>query len=120
MNFKKIFLFILVIYIIFSPVLTFADDYNESEDLFFNNFIPVSFDATQIPQINARHAIVLDRLSNNILYSKHENEKCKMASTTKILTCIIALENCKNLDDVVTVSKVAARNRWLPTWLIHK
>lgn len=41
--------------------------------------------------------------TNTVLYSKNENEKVYPASTTKILTAIIVLENC-NLNDVVTAS----------------
>lgn len=38
---------------------------------------------------------------------KAENEKRPMASTTKIMTAIVVLENA-NLNDIVTVSKKAA------------
>jgi len=47
-------------------------------------------------------------LLGNILYGKKENEKCKMASTTKIMTAIIVLENEKNIDKKVRVSQKAA------------
>ncbi len=42
-----------------------------------------------------------------MIYGKKENEICKMASTTKIMTAIIVLENSK-LDDLVTVSAKSA------------
>ena len=48
----------------------------------------------------------MDFKTGTILYSKNSNEKMYPASTTKILTAIIALEEC-NLDDMVTVSKSA-------------
>ena len=38
------------------------------------------------PTINARHAIVFDRNSKTSIYEKEINEKCKMASTTNIVT----------------------------------
>ena len=50
---------------------------------------------------------VFDRDTKCILYSKNANEKRAMASTTKIMTAIIALENY-NLEEVITVSKGAA------------
>lgn len=59
------------------------------------------------PKINARHAIVLDRSSKQILFGKSEKEACKMASTTKIMTATVIIENC-NLKDTVTVSSKAA------------
>ena len=52
--------------------------------------------------ISAESAILIDSSSEKVLYSKNENEKMYPASTTKILTAILTLENCK-LDDVVTV-----------------
>lgn len=44
----------------------------------------------------------------NVLYGKKENEKCKMASTTKIMTAVVVLENVQNLDEQVTVSSKSA------------
>ena len=58
------------------------------------------------PKITAKAAILIDFKSGRILYKKNEDEKLPMASTTKIMTAIIALEK-GNLEDVVTVSKKA-------------
>ena len=41
------------------------------------------------------------------MWGKNENDKRAMASTTKIMTAIVVLEN-SNLNDMVTVSKKAA------------
>ena len=57
--------------------------------------------------INARSYVVLDRKSKKVLIGKNEYTKAKMASTTKIMTATIILENC-NLDDIVTISKKSA------------
>ena len=43
-----------------------------------------------------------------ILYGKKENERCKMASTTKILTSIVVVENTKDLNTKVKISAKAA------------
>ena len=58
--------------------------------------------STENLDISAECAILIDSSSERVLYSKNENEKMYPASTTKILTAILTLENCK-LDDVVTV-----------------
>lgn len=42
------------------------------------------------------------------MYGKKENEKCKMASTTKILTGIVVIENTSNLNEKTKVSTKAA------------
>ena len=102
------------------PDFCFADDYIEN-----NNTIPYievasSTNLNKAPNINARHAVILDRASKTILFGKNENETCKMASTTKIMTAIVVIENCTNLNEIVTVSKHAARNWRFKAWFIHK
>lgn len=62
---------------------------------------------TNPPKLNSRAAIIFDRESKTVIYDKNINEKRAMASTTKIMTAIITLEQ-GNLDDVVEVSKKAA------------
>lgn len=59
------------------------------------------------PDINSRACIVIDRNTNVVLYGKNENQKRKMASTTKIMTATIIIENC-NLNEIVEISKKAA------------
>lgn len=63
--------------------------------------------SSSISSINSRSYIVLDRLSNTILLGKNQFNKVKMASTTKIMTAIIVLEN-SNLNQIIEVSKKAA------------
>lgn len=48
-------------------------------------------------------AILMDSKTGKILYEKNSNEKKYPASTTKILTAIIAIENC-NLSDTISAS----------------
>jgi len=63
-------------------------------------------DALKNLSLNAGYAALMDGTTGRILYGKSENEPVAMASTTKIMTLVIALEY-GNLDDVVTVSKYA-------------
>ena len=51
---------------------------------------------------SGKSTIVMDTNSGRILYKKNENEKLLIASTTKIMTCIVVLENF-NIDDEITV-----------------
>ncbi len=55
----------------------------------------------------AQSAVLTDADSGRILYGKNENEVMANASTTKILTCILALE-LGNLEDYAVVSQKAA------------
>lgn len=59
------------------------------------------------PEVLSRHCICIERTTGQILYEKDAYTKCAMASTTKILTGIIIIENC-NLNDEVIISKRAA------------
>lgn len=52
-------------------------------------------------------AVLMDASSGRILYGKNSDLQLAMASTTKIMTCIVALE-CADVDDIVTVSAYAA------------
>lgn len=58
-------------------------------------------------RVNARSAIALDKESGTVLYEQNAYEIVPMASTTKILTSIIAIEQ-GNLDKKVKISKKAA------------
>ena len=58
-------------------------------------------------QLYAQAAVLMDADSGRVLYGKNENEILPMASTTKIMTCILALEY-GNPDDIVEVSAYAA------------
>ena len=53
--------------------------------------------------LSAEAAILINSQTGQILYSKNANEQRYPASTTKILTAILAIENCK-LDEKVTAS----------------
>ena len=55
----------------------------------------------------AQSAVLMDADTGRILYAKNAEEQRPMASTTKIMTLIIALENA-NQDDVVMISDYAA------------
>ena len=62
---------------------------------------------TEEPKLNARVGLIFDRNSKTILYEKNGLKQVPMASTTKIMTAIVVLEN-SNLNDIVTISKKAA------------
>lgn len=101
-------LFIIVLFVIFINSCTYADDIISEEYFPIENFsIETNSNISEEPNINARHAVVFDRHSKLTIYNKKENEKCKMASTTKIMTAIIVIEN-SGLDSIVTISKKSA------------
>lgn len=63
-------------------------------------------DAKENHTYYAKSAVVIDGDSGRILYGKAPETKMAIASTTKIITCIVALENC-NLEQKMSVSSNA-------------
>lgn len=58
-------------------------------------------------RLYAKAAVLLDAKTGRVLYGQNEEEVLPMASTTKIMTCILALEH-GNLRDKVKISAYAA------------
>lgn len=68
----------------------------------------LSADAAEIPDgLYSAGAVLMDADSGRVLYGKNENERYAMASTTKIMTCILALELGEK-DQIITFSENAA------------
>ena len=85
-QFKIKFIFLFIILLIFIP-LNYVFSADESDEI----------------DITAGSYILIDNKTNKVLCKKDENKKMYPASTTKIVTAIMVLENC-NLDDTVTAS----------------
>lgn len=70
-------------------------------------FIPFSFsygtEENDSVSVDAPVALLMDAKTGKIIYEKNAHEKVYPASTTKIMTAILALENRK-LSDVAKVS----------------
>ncbi|OOB80340.1 MAG: hypothetical protein BEN19_05475 [Epulopiscium sp. Nuni2H_MBin003] len=62
----------------------------------------------KVGTLGAKGAVLVEQESMRVLHGVNEYDKLPMASTTKIMTAIVALENGK-LEDVVTVSATAAK-----------
>lgn len=57
--------------------------------------------------VDAKAAVLIDAASGRVLYQQNANEPLPMASTTKLMTCLLALENSA-LSDMVTASANAS------------
>lgn len=111
---KKIFKIIsLIILIILTfNVVAFADDINEEyeENIIKEtekNEIEETANSDTKPTINSRRYAVYDRKSGRCIYGKDESKQSAMASTTKIMTAMVVVENC-NLQDTVTINEKTA------------
>ena len=59
---------------------------------------------TTQPEINAQGCVLIDASTGEVLYGKNDDKTFEPASTTKVMTALITLENC-NLTDEVTVQE---------------
>ena len=109
------YIFIMIVYIAFLliPVFFFsADPLPKTSSL--NTLPPINLispksnnSISKELNLYAKSAVLYDVNSQRFIYSKSSSEKLPMASTTKILTCIIALEEAY-FDEIITVSSYAA------------
>lgn len=105
--------FCFIIIISFNVKSVLADEFYETEkepSIEILNDDECTVSTGQIPLIEAGAAIVMDAASGRVLYEKNGYSHRAMASTTKIMTAIIAIQN-GNIDDNVSVSKRAAEIR---------
>lgn len=61
------------------------------------------------PQVTAKAAVVINEDSGQIIYAKEENKRLSMASTTKIMTSLITLEEAAVNNRIITITKEMVR-----------
>lgn len=69
-----------------------------------------------LPNVTARSAVVMEAKTGKVIYSRNMKDIKYPASTTKIMTLIVALEN-GNLNDEVTASEDASKTEGSTIWL---
>lgn len=96
--------------IMFQSSLTALADMDLDQESEYRKTLPVQSNQIQNwptgPVVGAQSAILMEANSGTILYEKNIHEKLYPASTTKMMTCLLAVENCA-LDEMVTFSKEA-------------
>ena len=85
---RKIFIFILILTVFLTPNYVFGQ-------------------TAEAPEVYAQGAVLMDGKTGRVLWEKNMGEELPMASTTKIMTCILALESGK-LEEIVETSGTAA------------
>ena len=102
---KIIYLLIIISLTITNTYTIIADD--ENEEITQEDYVEVINQTKDEPILNSRIAVAYDRKSGEVIWGKDENKRTAMASTTKIMTAIVTLENC-DLNQIVTISKKSA------------
>lgn len=70
-------------------------------------FLPITAFAAPI-SVSAQSAIVINSADNSVIYSKNAYSSMPMASTTKIMTCVLACESTRLNDTVVVTNEMLA------------
>ncbi|MBQ3047778.1 MAG: D-alanyl-D-alanine carboxypeptidase [Clostridia bacterium] len=92
---KRIFcLFLIILFSCFFASNYLIDCYAKIDDIGTHAF-------------SGKSMVVMETENNTVLYSKNMLEKLPMASTTKIVTALTVIENCDDLDKLVTIPKKA-------------
>lgn len=78
--------------------------------LFLCIYLLTSLTQAAVPSVKAHSAILMDAKTGQVLFDKDANRRSAPASTTKIITAIIAIESGR-LDETVKVSPRAAATR---------
>ena len=86
---KKNFMLAILLSILITLIFTQANSYN--------GVFATSASSMTLIEVN----------SGRILFSQNMHQRREMASTTKVVTAITVIENCKNLDEIVVVPKQA-------------
>ena len=100
--FRPIFLVIGQKQTLFSPLPDFLTIIKNREVSSLNLWLPslnVNKSNVPAPEISAKSALIYDLTTKQMLFAKNPKEKLPMASLTKIMTAVIALENPKKDDD---------------------
>lgn len=107
MNTKILMILLALLMILPFPQNVLADDILEDEafvEVLASNNSKVS---AQPPAVDAMSAIVMDMESGRVLYQKNASSQKAIASTTKVMTALLAIEK-GNLGDSIIISKRAA------------
>lgn len=63
------------------------------------------FATTEFPPVTGQSVVVMDANTGAVVYGRNEHTQYPPASTTKLMTILLTLENCK-MDEIVTVGPI--------------
>ena len=112
MKIKKILrIFLAIVILLNLSIFSYAEEDPDEWNYVWLNEAIEEAQQTKEPKVLSRHAVVYDRKSKTVIWGKDENTPVPMASTTKIMTAIIMMEQigADRLNEEITVSKEAAQ-----------
>lgn len=103
----KIIAILILLFMCTTFSITYADPKSSAEPTPPSQSVDTDEESSSdIPTIQAEGAILIDEVTGKVLYAKNKDKHFYPASTTKILTALLAIEN-GDLDDIVIVSQEA-------------
>lgn len=110
MKVKKFIIILLLIILNFSTISVAQNEDPDAWDYTWLDEAIKEAEKSKEPSILSRYAVIYDRTSNQVLWGKAENTSVPMASTTKIMTAIVMLEQIgtDRLKEEITVDREAA------------
>ncbi len=116
---SKIIAFILCLIVFMTNSAVYANDEEDDAEVLVNEIILKEIEEEKTvsttnnqnkkPILNSRRYVIYDRNSGLPVYGKNESKQTAMASTTKIMTCLVVLEKCNNLNEVVSIGVEATK-----------
>ena len=82
-----------------------SKDSKDTKDMTADNDKDVIAAASEAPAVTATAALLISPDSDMVLYEKNADERRYPASTTKIMTALLTLENVKDLNETVTAEQ---------------
>lgn len=89
---------------LFNNLTSKANDANVLGAASVKKDLPILIAKVAIPEISSKAVLIVDKINNKTLYEKDSNERLAPASTTKLMTALVALD-LYSLNDTVTISK---------------
>lgn len=84
-----------------TPAVTHSETYSQAADT------DLVKDWPEGPKIEGQSAVLMDAVTDTVLYSKNADDRLYPASITKIMTALLACENL-DINDTITMSEAAA------------
>ncbi len=96
-----------VLLVIFVLLCVSFDNVYADIDEGYLEYIQNSNDSPELPKINSKNYLLYNLDDKTVLYEKNVDKKIQIASLTKIMTVLTAIENIDDLDDTVTITRGA-------------
>lgn len=92
----KLFIFVFLFFVSFVPYVWAKSDYSYLE--------------IDLPSVQAKNILLYNVNENKVIYEQESEEKISIASLTKIMTALVAIESFDNLEEIVSVPEYAFYN----------